>query len=116
MNVIEFFLSTGWDKELFYYQSYHAVYIDILSAYNSTFPNRGLLYDGLPLDYFHDLHHVNATYICINWSSIDKTNIAYIKNTTDFEIYIFTVNSKLICDQFKNIVDGIITDYYNVFD
>lgn len=116
MDTIEFFLSTGWDKELFYYQSYHASYINTLSTYDNTFHNRGILYDGLPLNYFHDLQHVNATYICINWASIDKTNITYIKNTTNLEIYIFTVNNKSVCDQFKHIVDGIITDYYNIFD
>lgn len=116
MSMIKFFILQGWKKENFYYQSYYAPYIQALSLQKDSFINRGIIYEGLPLKSFNDLEELRATYICLNWNSIGETDISYINAVTSFEIYIYTVNDKIVCQNLINLgVDGIITDHYNTF-
>ena len=67
----------------------------------------------MPLNYFSDLKDAYATYICINWKSIDDEDIKDIVNSTHLDIYLYTVNDPAIAQHYENLlVDGVISDYH----
>ena len=116
MSTIKFFLLQGWDKSNFFYQSYYAPYIQNLSDQRETFHNLGIIYDGMPLNYFSDLKDVYGTYICLNWKSIDDEDIRDIAEESHLDVYLHTINDKNTYQRFKKLlVDGIITDNYEIF-
>ena len=63
----------------------------------------------MPLDHYKDCYHIKCTYICLDFESIDKKDIEYIKNNTNMQIYLFTINEKEYISKYKtfNIDEGI---------
>lgn len=114
LNIISFFIKKGWDKNKFYFQSFYAPYIEIISHFDNIVQNYGIIYDGLPLNTFHDINKLNCTYICLNYNSINQKDIKDIKNTINIQIFLFTINDKNILQKFTN-VNGIITDNSKIF-
>ena len=117
LNIIQTFITKGWDKKQFYFQSFYSPYIKTLSDFNNLVINYGIIYHGLPLDQYNDSKHLNCTYICLDYKSIDKKDIEYIKKNTNMKIYLFTINEKEYVAKYNNFnIDGIISDYSHIFN
>ena len=114
LNIISFFINKGWNKNKFYFQSFYAPYIEIVSHFDNIVHNYGIIYHGLPLNTYHDINQLKCTYICLDYKSIDKKDIQNIKNTIDIQIFLYTINDKNILQKFTNI-NGIITDTSEIF-
>ncbi len=117
LNIIQIFINKGWDNNNFYYQSYYAPYIQILSDFNNLVINYGIIYHGLPLNSYKDSYQLKCKYICLDFKGIDQKDIEYIKNNTNLQIYLYTINDKLNIQNFSKLnIDGIISDYSHVFN
>jgi len=114
LNIIQIFINKGWDKSKFYFQSFHAPYIEIISHFDNLIVNYGIIYEGLPLTTFSDIKKLKCTYICINYESINQKDIENIKKNNKLKIFIYTLNNKNLLKKFKN-ADGIITDTAHLF-
>lgn len=115
LNIIQQYLIKGWNKNNFYFQSFYAPYINILSDFNKIISNYGLIYCGLPLRPFYDIKKLNCNYICLDYEYIDYEDLQYLKKNINIDIYLYTINEKLFYNKFKNIVNGFITDDYKIF-
>ena len=116
LNIIQKYIDKGWNKKLFYYQSFYAPYVKILSDFNQIVLNYGLIYHGLPLNQYKDCKLLNCTYICLDFTSIEEKDIKNIQKNTNLEIYLFTINDKLYISKFSQFnINGIISDYSHIF-
>ena len=115
LNIIQKYIDNGWNINNFYYQSFYAPYINILSDFNQIIKNYGIIYNGMPLLDLNDINKINCTYICLDYESIDEKDIINLKKCNNLKIYLYTINEKNILKRYINLVDGIITDTYKIF-
>ena len=116
LNIIQTFINKGWDKNNFYYQSFYAPYIKILSDFNDLIINYGIIYHGLPLNSYEDSLKLNCNYICLDYEAVDEKDINFLKKNTSLKIIIYTINKKEIINKYINLnIDGIISDYSHIF-
>jgi glycerophosphoryl diester phosphodiesterase len=116
LNIIQVFINKGWDQNKFYFQSFYAPYIQIISHFDKIVSNYGIIYEGLPLNSYTDLYKLKCNYVCLNHESIDEKDIKDIQKNTTLQIFLYTINDNKIYHIYKNLnIDGIITDTPTVF-